>query len=59
MKNVGGFSSFLAKKLPFLPSVRPMRKRRAGKHPGETSALSAAFSAYLRNSHIVLSKQPE
>ena len=42
-----------------------MRKRRAGKqtsprfHPGQTSELSAAFSGYLRDSHIVLSKQPK
>ena len=53
----------MAMKLLFLPSVRPMGKRRTGEqisprfYPGQTSA---AFPGYLNsqylNSHIILSK---
>ena len=53
----------MAKKLPILTLLCPMKKRRAGKqnlprfYPGKTSAAFPGISI-LRDSHIVLSKRP-
>ena len=55
----------MAKKLQFLPSVCPMRKRRAGKQnftqvlPWAKYIVQPSPGIYiLRDSHIVLSKGP-
>ena len=61
---IDGFSSLvMAKKLPFLHSVRPMRTRRAGKqtllrfYHGKLVQPSPGMSI-LRDFHIALSKRP-